>query len=81
MSKAKKSKKTPSSHHDVMLLAREREALRRRHRQVVLFNDRELTLINEYCRRNNISAKSSMMRQIIIEKLLTDLGQNPPTLF
>ncbi len=81
MASRKKKKRKAESSIDISLIEKERRALKRRHRKVVLFNDRELSLIEEYCRSHKISSKSSMMRSIVMEKLLTDLGQNPPTLF
>ena len=78
---AKSAKKKNSRKCDVSLLEKERKALRRHHRKVVFFNDREMALINEYCKSHKISSRSAMMRSIVIERILTDMGENPPTLF
>ena len=43
---AKSAKKKNSRKCDVSLLEKERKALRRHHRKVVFFNDREMALIN-----------------------------------
>ena len=80
MAKAKAKSKKKKSGYDPAFIQKEKQALKRRHRKTILFNDRELALIDEYC-QNKISYKSVMMRRIIMEKLLTDMGQNPPTLF
>lgn len=74
-----KNNKPEQSPYSVRM--REKEALRRRHRKVVLFNDREMALINSYCDKHNIKAKSALIRRIVIEKLLMEAGENPPTLF
>lgn len=66
---------------DPAFIAREKAALRHSHRKVLLFNERELAAIDEYCSRNRISAKAPLMRRIIMEKILQELGENPPTLF
>lgn len=63
------------------LLLREKAALLHRHRQVVRFNDRELAALNEYCEAKKITNKSALLRRIIMERVLTDMGENPPTLF
>lgn len=76
-SKNKKAKKGM----DPMLIAKEKEALKRRHRKTVLFNDRENSLLEEYCVKNNVKAKSALIRRIVMERLLTEMGQNPPSLF
>ena len=81
MAKAKAKSKKKKSGYDPAFIQKEKQALKRRHRKTILFNDRELALIDEYCQKNKISYKSGMMRRIIMEKLLTDMGQKPPTLF
>ena len=78
---AKSKAKSKKSGYDPAFIERERQALKRRHRKTILFNDREIALMEEYCQKNHITYKSAMMRRIIMEKLLTDLWQNPPTLF
>lgn len=66
---------------DPLYLAKERAALRHRHRKTVLFNDREVAAIEEYCRVYNISSKSAMFRQAIMERVLEGLDEQHPTLF
>lgn len=66
---------------DPLFLARERAALKHCHRKTINFNRRELAVIDEYCSSRGISAKGPMMRRIIMEKILEDMGKNPPTLF
>ncbi|MBR0110577.1 MAG: hypothetical protein K5909_04155 [Bacteroidales bacterium] len=66
---------------DPLYLARERAALRHKHRKTVLFNDREVAAIEEYCKVYHISSKSAMFRQAIMERVLEGLDELHPTLF
>ncbi|MBP5173044.1 MAG: hypothetical protein J6037_04995 [Bacteroidales bacterium] len=66
---------------DPLYLAKERAALRHRHRKTVLFNDREIAAIDEYCKVYKISSKSAMFRQAIMERVLEGLDELHPTLF
>ena len=44
----------------------QREKLVRRHRKVILFNEKELSLINQYCDKFSVRNKSSFMREIVM---------------
>lgn len=66
---------------DPLYLAKERAALRHRHRKTVLFNDREIAAIDEYCKVYKISSRSAMFRQAIMERVLEGLDELHPTLF
>lgn len=81
MSKTVTTKKKTEHSDSFSFSQRERDALIRRHRQCVFLNDREKLLIDEYCRKNKVKSRSALIRKIVIERLLTDLGENPPTLF
>ncbi len=81
MAKSVKKKKKSKRSTLASLSQKEREALVRKHRQVFLLNNREKTLIDDYCQRNKIRSRSALVRKIVIERLLTELGENPPTLF
>ncbi len=81
MSNSVTTKKRTERRESVSFSQKERDALIRRHRQCVFLNDREKLLIDEYCRRNKVKSRSALIRKIVIERLLTDLGENPPTLF
>ena len=59
---------------------RERQALLRRHRQVLLFNEREVEAIDAYCRSLGIRSKASALRRIIMERVIAQLDENHPTL-
>ena len=75
----RKTNKSPALSHD--FLDRQRDSLRRTHRQVIYLNEQELAAINEYCRQFKISARSALYRQAIMERILAGLDQNHPTLF
>lgn len=62
-------------------LDKQKASLKRTHRQVIYLNEQELAAIDEYCRQFKISAKSALYRQAIMERILTGLDENHPTLF
>lgn len=62
-------------------LARERESLRRVHRKAILFNEREIKAIDEYCHRFKVESKSALIRKSVMETVLKALEENHPTLF
>lgn len=77
---AKRSKKkanVPSPDYQ----SRNRQMLKRTHRKTVLFNDRELALIDEYCRKYKVASKSALIRQSVLRAVMEVFDQNPPTLF
>lgn len=53
----------------------------RNQRQVILFNEKEMAAIDEYCRLFKVSSKSALFRQAIMERVLEGLDENHPTLF
>ena len=76
---ARKKKSIPNIDPD--FLEKQKASLVRNHRQVIYFNEKEMNAIDEYCRRFKVSSKSSMLRQAIIERVLSDMDENHPTLF
>ena len=60
---------------------KQRLALLRRHRQVIYLNDLERSAIDEYCRRFNTRSRSALLRESIMERILSELEENHPTLF
>lgn len=66
---------------DPLYLEKERMALRRDCRKSVLFNSREISAIDEYCRRFKIKSKSALIRKAVMEQVLKELDENHPTLF
>lgn len=76
---ARKKNKIPNVDPD--FLEKQKASLVRSHRQVIYFNEKEMNAIDEYCRRFKVSSKSAMLRQAIIERVLSDMDENHPTLF
>jgi len=66
---------------DPEYLQKQKAALVRKNRQVLYFNDSELAAISAYCSRFKVRSKSSLMREIIMEKIISELEDNHPTLF
>jgi hypothetical protein len=60
---------------------KQRAALVRKHRQVIYLNDSEMAAIKLYCERFRVSTKAALYRKAIMEKILTELEDNHPTLF
>ena len=66
---------------DPAYLAKQKEMLRRKNRHVLYFNDGEMAAIEEYCSRFKVHAKAALFREAIMNKVLTELEENHPTLF
>ena len=66
---------------DPDFMEKQRAELRHSHRQVIYLNDKEMAAIDEYCRQFKISSRSALYRQAIMERILSVLDQNHPTLF
>lgn len=66
---------------DPEYLKKQKEALVRRHRQVIYLNDSEMAAIREYCERFRVGTKAVLFREAIMEKVLSELDDNHPTLF
>lgn len=66
---------------DPEYLQKQKAALVRKNRQVLYFNESELNAINAYCSRFKVRSKSSLLREIIMEKIISELEDNHPTLF
>ena len=69
------------SNIDPAFLSKEKEALRRKYRKSVLFNSREISMMEEYCRRFKIKSKSGLIREAVMQEVLKGLGENHPSLF
>lgn len=72
-------KKTAEVAPDFM--EKQRASMLRSRRQVVYFNEREMSAIEEYCRRLKIPARSSLYRKTIMKTVLSGLDEHHPTLF
>jgi len=66
---------------DPAYLEKQKQMLLRRNRYVLLFNDSEMAAIDEYCTRFKVHAKSTLFREAIMSKVLSELEENHPTLF
>lgn len=66
---------------DPAYLEKQKALLLRKNRYVLYFNDSELAAIDEYCSRFKVHAKSVLFREAIMNKVLSELEENHPTLF
>lgn len=55
--------------------------LKRTNRQSIMFNNRELSAINKYCRQYRVKNKSKFMRELIISSVLKKFDDDYPKLF
>lgn len=62
-------------------MARQKNALRRTHRQVIYLNDKEMAAVEEYCSRYGIKTRSNIFREAAMERILAQLDEGHPTLF
>ena len=76
---AKKTKNKVSI--DPEYLKKQKEALVRRHRQVIYLNDSEMAAIRQYCDKFRVGTKTVLFREAIMEKVLKELDDSHPTLF
>ena len=76
-----RKKKTQHLSVDPAYYEKQRLALLRRHRQVIYLNDLERGAIDEYCRKFNTRSRSALLRESIMERILSQLEENHPTLF
>jgi hypothetical protein len=66
---------------DPAYLEKQKEALLRKNRYVLYFNDSEMAAVDEYCSRFKVHAKAALFREAIMSKILSELEENHPTLF
>ena len=66
---------------DPEYLKNQRASLVRKHRQVIYLNDSEMAAIKVYCEKFRVGTKAVLFREAIMEKVLTELEDNHPTLF
>ena len=76
-----RKRKSLSVSVDPEYLKKQKAALARRHRQVIYLNDGEMAAIRAYCERFHVDTKAPLFRQAIMEKILSELDENHPTLF
>lgn len=77
---ARTKKKSPIG-IDPEYLKKQKASLVRRHRQVIYLNDSEIAAINRYCEQFRVGTKAVLYREAIMEKVLSELDDNHPTLF
>ena len=53
----------------------------RRYRKTILFNEKELSLINQFCEKYSVRNKSAFIRNIVISHILEQMDDNYPRLF
>jgi len=75
------SRKKSNSKVSPDFLNQQKAALVRKDRQVVYFNEKETAAIDAYCKKFKVHSKGSALRGIIMEKVLSELEDNHPTLF
>ena len=80
MAKRKKSSKK-FTNVDPAYLDKQRASLRRIHRKTVLFNTQELAALDAYCKRFKVSSRSALIRQAVMERVLSGLEESHPKLF
>ena len=78
---AKVKKRNQTAGVDPEYLKKQKEALVRRHRQVIYLNDSEMAAIRQYCEKFRGGTKAVLFREAIMEKVLKELDDNHPTLF
>jgi hypothetical protein len=66
---------------DAELLRQKREASIRRHRKTILFNDKELNVLNSYFEKYKVKSKTRFCREAIIATVLRQLEEDHPRLF
>ena len=66
---------------DPAFLEKQRASLIRRNRQVIYLNDKEMEAVDAYCTRFNVRARAVLFREAVMEKVLSELDENHPTLF
>lgn len=76
-----RKKKNSTSGIDPEYLKKQKASLVRKHRQVIYLNDSEMAAINRYCEKFRVDAKAVLFRKAIMEKVLSELDDNHPTLF
>lgn len=59
----------------------ERAKLVRRYRKTVLFNEKERSLIDQYCEKYAVRNKSAFIRNVVVSHILEQIDDNYPKLF
>jgi len=75
------AKKRIKAQVDPAYLDKQKASLKRKYRKTVFFNEKELAAIDQYCRRFKVSSRSALIRQAVMERVLSGLEEAHPTLF
>ena len=79
---ARKRKRSSKKHNLAPDYRRqEKEKLIRSRRKTILFNEKEMSLIDSYCQKYSIRNKSAFIRESVISHILEQMDDNYPTLF
>jgi hypothetical protein len=60
---------------------KQKEALKRRHRKAILFNDKEMEAVELYCKKYKVTSESKFFREAIISTILRQFEEDHPRLF
>ena len=77
----KKSTKPTKASVPTEFQSARRSGLVRKWRKSILFNEREISAINQYCEKYGIRNRSAFFRSIIISHILEQADDNYPKLF
>jgi hypothetical protein len=59
----------------------QKEKLKRKNKKSLTFNDKELSVINNFCKKYKITNQSKFMREAIITVILKKYDEDYPSLF
>jgi hypothetical protein len=71
-------KKKTSKSSDIPVV---KEKLTRNNRKTILFNQKEVEVINSFCKKYNIKSQTKFCREAIISTILQRLDEDHPKLF
>ena len=77
----KKSTRKKKEAVSVDAMRNRKVTLRRTYRKTILFNEKEKTAIDGYCKKYGIKSKSAFIRNAVISHILVDMDENYPSLF
>ena len=77
---SKKSTTSKARRASGTALSRETKLLRK-YRKTILFNEKEISAINQYCAKYKIKSKSAFIREAVIAHIMNEMNENYPKLF
>ena len=78
---ARKKKRSKKHNLPPDFRSSQHEKLIRRYRKTVLFNEKEMSLINQFCEKYSVKNKSAFIRNVVISHILEQIDDNYPRLF